>query len=63
MIRGIKVIVENREDLRAMRGTISDTCCLNKVIISRSKKLSLLIADRRRVNCETGEAATPDLST
>jgi hypothetical protein len=46
---------------------IRDACCLkqqhDKVIISRSKKLSRLMTDRRRVNCETGEAATPDLST
>jgi hypothetical protein len=36
---------------------------LNKLSISRSKKLSRLIPDRRRINCETGESATPDLST
>ena len=62
-ISGIKTIIEGGEYLRAMGGTVFVACSLNKVIISRSKDLSRLIANRRRINCETGEAATPDLST
>jgi hypothetical protein len=54
--------MENLEDLRAMRDTISDTYCLNKIILSRNKKLSRLLTDRCRVNCETCETTTPDLS-
>ena len=46
-----------------MGDTVSDTCSLNKVIISRSKDFGRLIVNRPRINCETVEEETPDLPT
>ena len=62
-IFSVPLMTEYESINHVMWVTISDTRFFNKVIISRSKTLSLLMTDRCRVNCETGEKATPDLST